>query len=355
MKTLLDIYYWLKTHKKSEKIFHSIGVKFVKLFGLTIPNFFPCLLFDMHGDRFRGNIRYRNGTKRIEMDNLDYFINAMDRFCEECKNNTAKHFEVIRYDPEIRNTKDPFASNIPRRKDIKAIYCPDVPEPLVHYVDMTKLFHEDNPESKAANLLEKTREAFSGIRKYAPEYYGIFHVLGVTEFGRFFRVPVFSEQSNWKVAYKSRRVRPDDKPFFIKSPGHPDSKYFSQYFQSFFIKYQFVMGSFEEIKICKHCNKLFHRMRSDQDFCSAQCRHAYHIESQPEPVRLCRERQNGWLRYWLNNENIVYKFPPSPNHVNKMDCMACMQPAPTGSCPSMRKRNQKAIDEFERQLNSNKK
>ena len=158
---------------------------------------------------------------------------------------------------------------------------------------------------------KKQNEIFSKVR-YAPEYYERFHVLGITDFGEL-QTKIF--EGEWRYILDIKGF--NERPGIIESPGHPVCRDFIKFVQAFFVKYQAVFGSFDRVKICRYepCSKLFHVGRLGKEFCSNTCRAGHNTESEPKEVyRHCRERQNAWLRYWLDHKGITI----APDHVKKV-------------------------------------
>lgn len=354
MEILLDIYYLLKTSKDDRLIPDDFRYKLVDLCGLTIPNFYPCIIYDGEDA-----IQYRyTDALFFRADYLRYFLHFMDILHKECTTESYHHFDIAGYDYEVHNVNDATDLHFPsRRKDLEAMYRIPSAEHHINCVQQEKVWgsaiDQWNMDMLMKEAKEEVKELFSRV-EYSPVRHERFRVLGISEFGKLLRIPI-PEKHGWKLEMTFVRDHPEDYPedipIIIKSPGHPDSRTFIQFVQAFFVKYQAVFGSFDRLRVCKYkpCSKLFHAGRLGREFCGNQCRMRHNAECQPKAARLCRERQNNWLRYWVNSRKIKYSLTPVPDHVQKSDCMDCPKQVRTGQCPVLQKRNKKMFAELKGQ------
>jgi len=336
MRFLIEMYYM----PSQERLF--------EIFGLTIPNFFPCVFYD--GENA---IQYRY-TDYMFLQGFEYFRHFMSLFHKECANSINCHFNIVGFDHEINNVSDPSNRNFSvTRKQVSAMYSKTPDEQRVYEIWQQGLYEFPrifNVDMLMKDSKEEVKKIFSGVQ-YPPAHYERYHVLGITEFGKLLRIPILSEYLNWQSEINYPKDFPDDIPVIIKSPGHPDSRNLIQFVQAFFVKFQAIFGSYDRVKICKYqpCSKLFYVGRIGKEFCSNQCRMRYNAEGQSAEVRLCRERQNQWLRHWINNRKIKYSFNPLPNHIQKSDCTNCASPVATPLCPVLEKRNKEMFAEVRSQ------
>lgn len=111
-----------------------------------------------------------------------------------------------------------------------------------------------------------------------------------------------------------------------------------------FAKYAFLFGSFDRLKCCQHCSRLFYEIKAGHGkFCSGRCRKAAHDSLEPRAIRLCRERQNRWIRYHVfqaaKDINIKHAYL-----VAKDECSSCKGPLASGQCPPLKEKNSVAFD-----------
>jgi hypothetical protein len=82
----------------------------------------------------------------------------------------------------------------------------------------------------------------------------------------------------------------------VSSPGYLKEKTeFIDVIKYILVKYVSLFGSFNRIKVCKNCGKLFLEKKYGYGiFCNVRCRVNYHIEAEPKNIFRCRARQNRW-------------------------------------------------------------
>lgn len=99
------------------------------------------------------------------------------------------------------------------------------------------------------------------------------------------------------------------------SPGYLNEKTaFIDAIKYILVKYVSLFGSFERLKVCKNCGKLFLEKKYGYGiFCNVRCRVNYHVELEPKDIFDCRNRQNRWLE-----RKILQRSP-----ILKDDCTLC--------------------------------
>jgi hypothetical protein len=108
------------------------------------------------------------------------------------------------------------------------------------------------------------------------------------------------------------------------------------------VKYQYLFGSFERIKICKQCEKLFiEKQLGAGMYCGGTCRKRHYDSLQPKEKRLCRERQNWWIRY----RHLFHRWPRGFT-LQKDDCLNCPGTVESGRCPLLIKKNKRIFEKY---------
>jgi hypothetical protein len=115
----------------------------------------------------------------------------------------------------------------------------------------------------------------------------------------------------------SRYFRPSEVvSSIVSSPGYLKEKTdFIDVIKYILVKYVSLFGSFNRIKVCKNCGKLFLEKKYGHGiFCNTLCRVNFHIESEDKNIFRCRARQNRWAERNLTR----------PYNVQKGDCRGCI-------------------------------
>ena len=131
----------------------------------------------------------------------------------------------------------------------------------------------------------------------------------------------------------------------IMSPKDGTRTSFIGVVRYFFVKYYMVFGSFDRLKLCKSCEKLFlEKKLGHREFCSGLCRKKYHDALQSPEKRLCRERQNSWIRYQFNFHKVLKtKHKLMRFTVQKFECETCKKCLESGDCQVLRDKNDEAF------------
>jgi len=155
----------------------------------------------------------------------------------------------------------------------------------------------------------------------APPYYEIFEVRS-------------SSVQGWKDAF------PDTNPTkrTVSSPGYLNKETdFFDVIKYILVKYFSLFGSFDRIKVCKNCNRMFLEKKYGYSiYCSDKCRVNFNVASEPKEIIRCRARQNRWLGRKLL----------TPDTIKKDDCENCQEQKSKlkgGTCPKVQEKNKKAL------------
>jgi hypothetical protein len=327
MKLLISLYHKLKSLDPSSFkpqvgpipwFSEPLISELAEIFYQTIPNFSPCLYSVKYS-----SYRYRSKDESIFVTTGAFqdFIAAMDALKEDISRKVTICFKVSEMITESHEKVDGLKkSRRPHKLQSKAVgrckvtILPDIennslapaPEKIRNFLDT---YHQD---------LNKTPSSFDSF------------VLGLHD-SRLFDVAT----ANYDL-YSDNEGR-----WQIFSPGYSKSRIsISDAIIYILAKYQWLFESFERVKICKQCEKLFLEKRLGiREFCGGTCRKRYNDSLQAPEKRLCRERQNQWIAYKY------YNFPGLPPvfRLQKNDCAKCDGTAESGKCPVLTKKNRKAL------------
>ncbi|MFW5720626.1 MAG: hypothetical protein ACOCXT_06400 [Candidatus Dojkabacteria bacterium] len=122
---------------------------------------------------------------------------------------------------------------------------------------------------------------------------------------------------------------------------------FEEIFISFFTDYHLLFGSFEKIKICNACEKLYlEKRRNRSKYCSDTCRSS--ARSNLGDRSNCQQRQ----RVYLNSayDRVKNHWPKFPGNDDCRKCQIDQQQNRKvgGECPVVKKNNKQLIEEYEK-------
>ena len=128
---------------------------------------------------------------------------------------------------------------------------------------------------------------------------------------------------------------------YVHAPGYDKLIRFYEFLNGAFFGFYVAFGSFNRIKLCKNksCEKLLIEKRlGSREFCSNICRKKHHDSLQDPATRLCREKQNAWIRNKLSP--VFTRLRPELQelpeyHVFKDDCNFCVNQVKGGLCKKL--------------------
>ena len=313
MKLLIDLYYrFLETDPKDWFSDDTIQL-IAKILDKTIPNFSPCLFFQEPS-----MFRYRGKDERIRISEIQIndFRIFMDLIHTDISNGIRDFFIISE-----RIAKTQVRSNIKILSNAEQIES----------IDHNKI--PNMPLCKIIPPLPKDANT-----KLVSEYLS-FRNMTLNELPAEYES--FRLQVNRDCALDKEFVLEDAGT--ISCPGYikPEIS-FTKTIKYLLVKYQFLMESFERVKICKQCKKLFvEKKLGAKEYCSGTCRKKHHDSLQPKEKRLCRERQNKWINYQslFNDWGRVYT-------IQKDDCLDCTAAAESGKCPALIKKNKRNFEKY---------
>jgi hypothetical protein len=330
MELIIELYHQLKEiSTKSLKLGRNpkawlnndLIEKMAKLFHLTIPRFSPCLFIAEYSIfRFWGEedeIRITNGS----VLNL---VAAIDALKEDRSKGVTKCFEIKEHIVKFHQQTAGGGTGVTarRRNRGRPIRDNKVEIVIVPAVSAVKAMSDQMRDyrDKLHRHLSKT-----------PANLDCFN-LGLNDSKLFDTIT-----ENYALC------EPDGREFCIFSPGY-GGKSLSVFEAAAYllIRYQWLFGSFERVKLCKQCSKLFVEKRlGSREFCGGTCRKRYHDSLQsPEKIK-CRNRQNQWIRYKAHEISKYYNSIQA-YRLQKDDCHGCADITIGGKCPALIKKNPKA-------------
>ena len=235
---------------------------------------------------------YSIGTDESQ---LVSFRKIMDGLSEAIADGVKYHFSL----KGVRNETD---TTIERKDNVlkRATVKMEVPEDIVNETVIASIINKGEIHRTLDDVIIRTIN------------YRFFNVDDVSKFGN-----------------DLLRIEPREDPIYIiPSIDHQSWTSFVQIIRSILVHFHVSFGNFERIKTCESCEHLFFEERKGRRmFCSALCK-KHHIDSQEsKEKRLCRERQNAWMR----------KKTSDSFRITKSDCGKCYAWKSTGNCQHAKK------------------
>jgi hypothetical protein len=308
MIIMIGLYYLIKDAKDNDEYFLSESVirLLAKLFHKTIPNFSPCIYYPVvesfchRADHDRINLTDRPLT--IEgLKGFYKFMDIMEALREDLRNGT---FDLVM----INHAH--YESNVRRDlRDLPSKFSQSAPNIINKLRDHSWMTSHIPIGSKYK--IKRMKDDFKISIKPSsyfvdvhlnepPPYYDSFYV-----------------QYNWESHFfASLGKRKHETIEYI--PAIQGSIFFIDIIKYILVKYTALFGSFERIKICKNCGKIFYEKKHGHKiFCSTLCRAHFHVESEPQNIYRCRARQNQWSGRKLPKITTLYVEPLT---ITKGDC-----------------------------------
>ncbi len=145
---------------------------------------------------------------------------------------------------------------------------------------------------------------------------------------------------------------------YVHAPGYDKQIKFYEFLNGTFFGFYVAFGSLNRIKLCKNefCRRLFIEKRlGSREYCSNICRKKHHDSIQDPSKRLCRERQNAWIRNKLSAQFIAkLQQKIQEYHVFMDDCKSCVEQVKGGFCKKLEDKNKKVFVALKNQKESKK-
>lgn len=317
MKLLIDLYYRFSETDR-EQWFSDATIQLVaKIFNLTIPNFSPCLYIQEYS-----MFRFRNPDEKLRISEvqIEDFLSFMNAIHTDISNGIHRFFEL-----EERIVKTQIKENINTSSNGEQIEATE--HSKIKNMPLCKIIP---PVSKEAGTKTQNEYLYAINMRLndPPDEYESFRLM-----------------VNRDCALDEEFLLEDG--LTISSPGYTyQDVFFRSVVKYILVKYQFLLGSFERIKICKQCEKLFLEKRFGAgEYCSGTCRKKHHDSLQVPEIRKCRERQNAWIRYKYKN---IVKLP-KVYYLNRDECEVCTGGVKGGDCLALKNKNKKAFKIIDKQ------
>jgi hypothetical protein len=347
MEIILELYYLLKSLKRREWYSSQVINTMARLFHVTIPNFSPCAYKqDVH------EFIYKKNNITVSHRDIESFQKHMDnlhnhRIEEIMVQKARRHIILLNMSYSIDIPKWSRAMKNKEQYELLSRVGPSFKSKWINPYSQTKTSKDLSIDimPNTDSFLEKFQTLDATLGKiFDPDYttyYQSFLVLGTTNF-----------------AFKL--ISGD--PCRISSPGSQTRATFLEIIKSIIVIHHVLYGSFDRIKICEYekCKRMFYEKKHGAGkFCCNDHKTKDNNERQPRPVRLCRERQNQWLRSKMNRADLVITDKngreiqkPSPRHVQKRECDDCIQylkdKVKSGLCDVLRRYNKDAMRAIEK-------
>ncbi len=328
MEILIKLYYRLKETDKKDWLADSV----VKLVGecayKVIPTFKKCLYIK---NPYHPRLKFyspKGGVMNIIEKDFRVFVYAMDAFSREDRKDIIT-VEGISHEFKRENY------SILRQKVVENVAIP-------------KKVYRDSKNYRFQSFITGVRDETPGEGHYNglvshPIYREIIHF-------RAYGGSNFVNTLYHSFPVSDKQITP---PLKIKRKNR-----FLDLLQYFFVKYIDVFDSFDRIALCdyKPCGKLVYKIRYDKrKFCCDKCKLDNHKALQDNDKRLCKEKQNTWIRrkftfeFTTRHKNEIREKPYT---VLKSRCDKCNGPVDKGGlCPILRDLNEKAFKIFEDEKN----
>lgn len=305
LKRLIDLYYAddLFEHNKGISLKDALR----KLTGLSKS--LRVKFFDDRIKRRNSNPLFP-GNIEIDYSQLDTFRDIMDGLCNSIIKGEYDHFALIRIEDNIE-TELSLSASLGNEETEN----PEESETEINWGIVRNLI-----DKGAVRSLRKQEGYFRGLGKLniSSKPYRILHVSPYSELAR-------------KILLSDPC---EELPSAILSIHFPTWYSFIQIVRSILVNFYFVFDGFERLKVCKECQKLiFEKKKDSLLFCSVKCRRKHFNSTEHRKRRLCRERQNAWIRnYAAKKKRKTYW------NVYKFECKDC-NTFKSGDCPVLKRKN----------------
>lgn len=195
---------------------------------------------------------------------------------------------------------------------------------------------------RVAQIALKKEERVTEVRNHVEVTavnYRLFHVRALTDFG----------------ALLLRQEPQEDPSYAIPSVNFQSWISFVQMVRAILVNFHFSFGGFNRIKSCRQCGKLtFEKKGRSKFYCSKECTKKHSDASQPSTMRLCRERQNTWIRsqYAMNKD--WGSADIEPETIKKNECVKCERHVDKpggGDCALLCRKNLQAFQNMGKTVN----
>ena len=337
MKLLIDLYYSYKSLGKKSDISQEFIEKYIQIFRLLLPGFnsFVCI----KRKKLVTFIFNRGDGLNVECPS-ETIISYFDLLREEFKSEASDQFKSIELLGEtVRSSKGD------KNKSLNKIYELYFQEEYqkdkgsLHIKEYrleahSKITFDKLPKNKILRPDQVTQWCnVIDNQVYYPAYkHQTYEVQVASSFGR--KIVDYG-----KTFHRYRSILTGIP--YLHAPGYDKIVKLYEFLNGVFFGFYVAFGSFKRIKLCKNksCEKLFVEKRlGSKEFCCDICRKKHYDSLQDPAKRLCREKQNAWIRIKLSpvftkRRPILQSLPEY--HVFKDDCDLCVNPVKGGLCKKL--------------------
>lgn len=341
---LLDIYDAVRK-APSSCLSNSMIKKICRLLDETIPNFSPAVYFPQR--RF---LAYRiqpvasslHDTDLIVFDDIDDFLALMAALKLDLKkgvNSPLTEIDVL-HEPFFERRDSKSIEYVLRFNSIHG------DERLKNYLCIAGEEIQTDPARVADRAVPKVQGKAFNRRSWKDALREMSGTVNEGDFNNPNYYETFDARPNKGSSLAILLIKDGN----ITTPGYPEPiNRFTDVIRYTLVKYLYLHGSLDRIKICKTCDRLFpERKYGFGIFCSDHCRGSHHVEKEAEQVKECRDRQNAVLRRVydrpiteedLKQEHMKKKRTEFRSYLGKYDCQGCEERHDSGECPILHRKN----------------
>jgi hypothetical protein len=242
------------------------------------------------------------------------FITIMDKLVEAIRENDFAHFVVLKMSDEVRTVLD----------DETEVICFTPPQGLSRKMALSAM--------KQGKRLTHKLDRVNTLA-FIPRH--LVWVDSVSPFGKY-----LLELGDWEEGGFA----------CVQALGFHDLD-FIPLVRALLINFHLGFDGFQRIKSCSQCGKIyFEKKQGARQFCSSACRKEHHHAQESAEKRKCRDKQNHWIEYKLNNDARILSAATFSRvkfrayTVSKSDCSECGNPQEGGKCGILASRNEKLFE-----------
>ena len=309
MRLLIELYYKFEETDRKDWYSNEIIVLISKVFALVFPNFRPCIYYQRL-KMFRYGLP--DDEIRVKRSDIEIFIAIMKTIRTDISSGRVNLFQIKERVVSNQCTSQIRPSSVAAKKITSRQTGLESLKPVT-------IISQHNI---------RTGYKYRGISLMPPNpsqvEYDNYHLSGN-------RPSSLVEELFRDIGTKIWHPK-----FFSSSSS------FKDVIRYLLVKYQYIFGSYERIKLCCQCGKLFFERKLGAGFyCSGTCRKRYYDALQPKGKRLCRERQNAWIRY----RQLFHNWPRVFT-LQRDDCLNCSETVESGKCPALIRKNKHVIEKI---------
>ena len=255
------------------------------------------------------------GVQNVNYDQIEAFNTIMNALQSIILNGESNHFALVRVENDVQTA----LSELPETTKFR------LQEEADTVVNWKIVMSTVDKMAATAMKGQGTKISHLGKVRLSCDIFRIYYVEPLSKFA----VSL--------LATEPREERPNSfLPIFF-----PTWSSFIQMVRSIILNFYFAFDGFQRLKACQQCQKLlFEKKEGYRKFCSAICRKKWNEQSDPKDKRLCRDRQNAWIRNRISGRN-----PKAQNKgysyytVQKLNCEKCLNTMQSGKCNVLIQRN----------------